>query len=287
MKKRAAQIALSTCLCASLFTGTLLFAGAEEEFTPEPLSVVVDSYTAEEPVRHEQREDAPAPVEHHEEAPVSEPPAPEQPAPVEWQEDEPASEPDPDNYVTDDPSPAPETNDQGGDPTQPNLEPLPEPEEEPVVEEPFPELEPELPTDEELPPVDEALTENPAVAQAMKYARKSMDKRIEAIADRLGMGSNYRLEMKDDNFCDALAVYAIRHGQTENYPYAVEIVNDGDHDELLSIYWSLNRINAASTDSGNTIIVKRLSASKRYDLNGSAFDRLTSGEYAALVEALA
>lgn len=308
MNKKTAQIAMTTCLCVSLLAGPMLSAHSEDELPPDPPVVVAEEVQQEQP---EPKQEAPAPVEAKEEAPVpvelpAEAPAPveqpveapapapaEAPAPVEPPQEEPA--PALVEQPQEEPAPAPAPEAAGGEATPPESVPG-----DPTGGEPIPELDPELDPelgpellpdeelllDEELLPEESLPTENPAVAQARDYARKSLKKRINAIADRLGM-DGYRLNQGDDNFTDALAIYALWHGQTENYPYSVQIVTERDFDELLSIYWSLNRVNAAKTDSGSVINVKRLPVSERYGLSGAEFQRLASGECAALVDALA
>lgn len=292
MNKKAAQIAVTTYLCVSLLTGTVVSAHSEEELPPDPPSVVVEAIQQEQP---EPKQEVPAPVEpkqevpasveekEEESTPVEQPAETSAPAPAEQPQEEPASAPEDHNSDAPTPAPAPEAI--GGDAS--TSDPTPDG---PAGQEPASELDPEL--DHELPP-DEGLlaeeeppTENPAVAKARDYARKSLKKRVNAIADRLGMTDGYQLSQGEDNFADALAIYAIWRDQTENYPYEVEIATERDFDELQSIYWSLNRVNAAKTDAGSMIRVKRIPVSKRYGLSGSEFQRLSSGKCIALVESL-
>ncbi len=68
------------------------------------------------------------------------------------------------------------------------------------------------------------------------------------------------------NFSDILAVYAVMYGQTENYPYDIQI----DADDFASIYWSMTQVTGVSNTKGAVINVNRLSvadAAELYDLS--------------------
>ncbi len=120
---------------------------------------------------------------------------------------------------------------------------------------------------------------NPDVAAAMEAAYTGFYDHISDIAELLDMSDNYTLIEGDDNFYEALAVYAIKHDQTGNYPYDVKITNEADFDELQSIYWSLNLVNGAKNEKESVIRVTRLSGVDVYALSGSdkkVFQSLTT-----------
>ncbi|MDR7811828.1 hypothetical protein [Lacrimispora sp.] len=122
---------------------------------------------------------------------------------------------------------------------------------------------------------------NPDVAAAMESAYTSFYDHISDIAELLDLTDNYTLIEGDDNFCEALAVYAIKHDQTGNYPYDVKITNEADFDELQSIYWSLNMVNGAKNEKDSVIRVTRLSGVDVYALSGSdkkVFQSLTTNK---------
>lgn len=121
---------------------------------------------------------------------------------------------------------------------------------------------------EEL-PVRQENEGNPDVAEAMRAAHSSLDEHIDYIADLLGMSEDYTLIEGDDNFCEALATYAIRHGQTGNYPYEIQITGTDDFAELQSIYWSLNTVNGAKTGVNAVIRIVQPSGMDVYNLSGS------------------
>ena len=121
---------------------------------------------------------------------------------------------------------------------------------------------------EELPVLQENES-NPNVAEAMHAAHSSLDERIDYIADLLGMSETYTLIEGEDNFCEALSIYAIRHGQTENYPYEIQITGTDDFAELQSIYWSLNIVNGAKTGANAVIRVVQPSGMDVYNLSDS------------------
>ncbi|MDR2360349.1 MAG: hypothetical protein LBD85_03575 [Oscillospiraceae bacterium] len=154
----------------------------------------------------------------------------------------------------------------------PNIE---EPTDVPNTEEPT-----DVPDTEET-PLPEEIKSNPAVAAEIEFALTKLEARINYVASLIGASDNYELIAGDDNFYDALAVYAIRHNQTENYPYGVVISDEKQSDEFQSIFWSLNSVSAAKTGNGAIVRVSRLSAVRVYALSGAEaadFDILNSNE---------
>ena len=130
---------------------------------------------------------------------------------------------------------------------------------------------------------------NPDVAAAMEAAHAALFDHIDYIAGLLDISDDYTLIDGEDNFCEALAVYAIRHNQTRNYPYEVEITGEADFDELQSIYWSLNRISGAKNEEESIICVARLSGKDVHSMSGSekkVFKTLISNENRDKVNAL-
>ena len=113
---------------------------------------------------------------------------------------------------------------------------------------------------------------NQDVVEAMQAAQDSLNEHIDYIAGLLDMTDGYDLIEGEDNFCEALAIYAIRHEQTENYPYEIEITGEEDFTQLQSIYWSLNAVNGAKTEGNSVIRVTQLSAVKVYNLSESQRD---------------
>ena len=130
---------------------------------------------------------------------------------------------------------------------------------------------------------------NPDVAAAMEAAHTALFDHIDYIAGLLDISDDYTLIEGEDNFSEALAVYAIRHNQTRNYPYEVEITGEADFDELQSIYWSLNRISGAKNEEESIIRVARLSGEDVHSMSGSekkVFKTLISNENRDKVNAL-
>lgn len=130
---------------------------------------------------------------------------------------------------------------------------------------------------------------NPDVAAAMEAAHTALFDHIDYIAGLLDISDDYTLIEGEDNFSEALAVYAIKHNQTRNYPYEVEITGEADFDELQSIYWSLNRISGAKNEEESIIRVARLSGEDVHSMSGSekkVFKTLISNENRDKVNAL-
>ncbi len=125
-------------------------------------------------------------------------------------------------------------------------------------------------------PVLEENENNPEVTEAMQAIYSSLDDRIDYIADLLGMSEDYTLIEEDDNLCEALAIYAMRHEQTENFPYEVQITGTDDLAELQSIFWSLNTVNGAKTDVNAEIRVVQYSGAEVYGFSDSKRDMLRS-----------
>lgn len=130
---------------------------------------------------------------------------------------------------------------------------------------------------------------DPDVAAAMEAAHTALFDHIDYIAGLLDISDDYTLIEGEDNFSEALAVYAIKHNQTRNYPYEVEITGEADFDELQSIYWSLNRISGAKNEEESIIRVARLSGEDVHSMSGSekkVFKTLISNENRDKVNAL-
>ena len=130
---------------------------------------------------------------------------------------------------------------------------------------------------------------NPDVAAAMEAAHTALFDHIDYIAGLLDISDDYTLIEGEDNFCEALAVYAIKHNQIRKYPYEVEITGEADFDELQSIYWSLNRISGAQNEEESMIRVTRLSGEDVHSMSGSekkVFKTLISKENRDKVNAL-
>ena len=123
----------------------------------------------------------------------------------------------------------------------------------------------------------------------MEAAHTALFDHIDYIAGLLDISDDYTLIEGEDNFSEALAVYAIKHNQTRNYPYEVEITGETDFDELQSIYWSLNRISGAKNEEESIIRVARLSGEDVHSMSGSekkVFKTLISNENRDKVNAL-
>ncbi|EXG88117.1 hypothetical protein K413DRAFT_5030 [Clostridium sp. ASBs410] len=69
----------------------------------------------------------------------------------------------------------------------------------------------QIPDETKVPEENEG---NPDVAAAMEAAYTGFYDHISDIAELLDISDNYTLIEGDDNFCEALAVYAIKHDQT-------------------------------------------------------------------------
>ncbi|EXG85413.1 hypothetical protein K413DRAFT_2196 [Clostridium sp. ASBs410] len=130
---------------------------------------------------------------------------------------------------------------------------------------------------------------NPDVAAAMEAAHTALLDQIDYIAGLLDISDDYTLIEGEDNYSEALAVYAIKHNQTRNYPYEVEITGEADFEELQSIYWSLNRISGAKNKEESIIRVARLSGEDVHSMSGSekkVFKILISNENRDKINAL-
>lgn len=138
-------------------------------------------------------------------------------------------------------------------------------------------------------PVQKENESNQDVVEAMQAAHDSLNEHIDYIANLLNMADDYTLIEGEDNFCEALAIYAIKHEQTEDYPYGIEITGEEDSTELQSIYWRLNAVNGAKTEGDSVIRVTQLSAVKVYNLSDSqrdVFKKLNSIENREIVNGL-
>ncbi|GLC82680.1 hypothetical protein [Lacrimispora brassicae] len=137
--------------------------------------------------------------------------------------------------------------------------------------------------------VQEEQDVNPDVGAAMETAHIGFYEHIYNIAELLDISDNYTLVEGEDNFYEALAIYAVKHNQTRNYPYDVEITSEADFDELQSIYWSLNMVYGAKNEADSVIYVTRRSGLDVYVLSGSEkklFQSLITEESREKVHAL-
>jgi hypothetical protein len=265
MKKRNV-VALCMVLCAVLAYVTVSQAYAQQEETQ-----LGDTQNMAEPGPDIETTEQPVENDPENTEPVNEPEQPEQ-----------SEQPDP--LETPEASETPEAPEGSGEPeSTPPVLPSD------ALESPDPEEDPE--TDEEnaeKPQDPEEINSNPAVAAEIEFALRNLDARVDYIAGLIGI-SDYTLIAGDDNFYDALAIYAIRHDQTENYPYGVVISDEKEAAEFQSIHWSLNAVNAAKTENGAVIQISRLSAVSVYALSDSereTFDLLNTIENKELVSKL-
>lgn len=137
------------------------------------------------------------------------------------------------------------------------------------------------------PEAGEERTGNPSVTAAMHFLTNQLGSGIEEVAGILGMNGDYELSRGEDNAFEALVTYAVLHGQTENFPYQLDIRAE-DYKELASIHWSMNAMNAAKTADKSVIRISARAgvAGRLTDEQRSLYDSLCTDEYRAIVRAL-
>ena len=85
---------------------------------------------------------------------------------------------------------------------------------------------------------------------------------VNEIKSVLGIQGDVTVKEDEENLDEVLAIYAVTHGQTENFPYGVKITGEQDRDELRSIYWCMTQITGVSNTKGAAIQVKHLDISE-------------------------
>ena len=135
--------------------------------------------------------------------------------------------------------------------------PTPEPNEEAdEIEEEFP---PEETAAEPIPEYPPAWAEsgqaylkgNLVVAEQIRLLQSTLCERIDVIRQAFSMPEYVAVTYDPDNIMDVFAIYAARHGMTDNFPYNVEIGSQSARDELWSIFWDLTHVNGMVKRVGN------------------------------------
>ncbi|MDR1000114.1 MAG: hypothetical protein LBL96_04860 [Clostridiales bacterium] len=286
MKKRNIFV-LCMVLCAMpvFVTISQAYALQEEAQLNETQNIIEPGFAleiAEQPVHPDAEND-------EDTWPISEQSA--QPDEDTWPISEQSTQPDEDSWPTPELAEPDETQDvpenfAEAEPTPIPSNPLeaPEPEEDLLTDAEETEIKTEVETE-----IKAEVKSNPAVATEIELALDRLNTHVSSIASLIGAADNYTLTAGDDNFYEALAVYAMRHNQTENYPYGVTISNAKDSAEFQSIHWSLNPVSAAKTDNSAVIHISRLSVASVYSLTDSEikiFDMLNSYENREFVRML-
>lgn len=86
-----------------------------------------------------------------------------------------------------------------------------------------------------------------------------LKKQVDEIKGVLGVKGNVALKEDQDNMTEILALYAVTHGQMENFPNGVKVTSEQEINELRSIYWCMTQITGVSNTKGTAVQVKRLS----------------------------
>ena len=72
--------------------------------------------------------------------------------------------------------------------------------------------------------------------------------RVRAIYD---MPDDVAVRYDEDNLSDILAIYAVKHGLTEGFPYSIRVDDEAAQRELLSIFWSMTRVSGTVQTTGD------------------------------------
>ena len=77
--------------------------------------------------------------------------------------------------------------------------------------------------------------------QELQRMNNLADEQVNVIKAALGIHGSIAVKKDEDNLDAVLVLYAVTHGQTENFPYGIKITNQQDRDELQSIYWCMTQ----------------------------------------------
>ena len=94
---------------------------------------------------------------------------------------------------------------------------------------------------------------NLALAEQIKLLEAALQAELDRIREVFDMPFDIDVGYDEDNLVDILAIYAVKRGMTENFPYSIRIDDEFARQELLSIFWSMTRVSGTTQviDGGN------------------------------------
>jgi len=85
---------------------------------------------------------------------------------------------------------------------------------------------------------------NLGMAEELRLLECALDERVAMIRAAFDASEDVQISYDADNMADIWAVYAVKSGMTDNYPYNVQFQTQEQSDILLSLFWDMTNVTA-------------------------------------------
>ncbi|MCL2462394.1 MAG: NlpC/P60 family protein [Defluviitaleaceae bacterium] len=85
---------------------------------------------------------------------------------------------------------------------------------------------------------------NLGMAEELRLLQSALDERVAAVRAAFDADASVQITYDADNMADIWAIYAVKSGMTDNYPYNVEFQTQEQSDILRSVFWDMTNVTA-------------------------------------------
>ena len=85
---------------------------------------------------------------------------------------------------------------------------------------------------------------NLGMAEELRLLESILDQRMDTVRAAFDISENVQITYDADNMADIWAIYAVKSGMTDNYPYSVEIKTPEQRDIFQSVFWDMTNVTA-------------------------------------------
>lgn len=85
---------------------------------------------------------------------------------------------------------------------------------------------------------------NLGMAEQIRLLGSALDNRVNVVGQAFGITEHVDTLYDPDNMADIWAIYAVKSGMTDNYPYGVELQTEEQCEILQSIFWDMTNVTA-------------------------------------------
>lgn len=91
---------------------------------------------------------------------------------------------------------------------------------------------------------------NLIMAEEMRLLEGELEKQIQEVQKKMKFSEGVTIRYGADHMADVWAVYAVKYGMTENYPYSVEVKDAKQREYLRSVYWDMTDVRGSLKRKG-------------------------------------